>query len=219
MKRPRLHVHASPWTVRWLVAFGMVSLLVAIGATRTIDIRVLEAVGTIRNPPLTAVMQQLSAFGRAVWEVPFVVAVALLLWWRKHRQSAWRYLAICVSGEAVYALLKWIFHRPRPTIIPHLSGAGWYSYPSGHAMLAPITWGLGLALLAELLDAHVTNLVLWSLALVAAAAIAASRVYLGVHYPSDVLGGLSAGIAWVLLWRDRIPLSRISATSSAPATR
>lgn len=86
-------------------------------------------------------------------------------------------------------------------------------------MLAPITWGLGLVLLAELLHAQLTNLVLWALALITAAVIATSRVYLGVHYPSDVLGGLSAGIAWVLLWRDRVPVSSRSATSSAPATR
>jgi undecaprenyl-diphosphatase len=200
-------------------AFGLVSLLVIVGATRDIDQRVLEAIGPLRTPVMTSVMVQLSNFGNWHWEVPLALGIVATLLVRGHPKSAWRYLAICLSGEAVYALIKFAFHRPRPTIIPHLSQAGWYSYPSGHSTLAPIVWGLGLALVAQMLDAHLTNLALWTLAFVVSGAIALSRIYLGVHYPSDVLGGLCLGIAWVLLWRDRVPLSRKSPTSSAASTK
>jgi undecaprenyl-diphosphatase len=200
-------------------AFAAVSLLVILGATRATDRRVLEAVGPWRTPAVTHVMLQLSRFGNWQWELPLALGIVVILLIRGHPKSAWRYLAICVSGEAVYALVKLMFHRPRPTIIPHLGEAGWYSYPSGHSTLAPIIWGLGLALVAQMLDAHLTNLALWTLAFILSCSIALSRIYLGVHYPSDVLGGLCLGIAWVLLWRDRVPLSRKSATSSAASTR
>lgn len=199
--------------------FAVVSLLVVFGLTKRWDPHELQVIASLRRPWLTTVMRQLSSLGNWQYEVPLALVVATLLWWRKRGTWARRYLATCLSGEALYALTKLVFHRPRPTIVSHLGEAGWYSYPSGHTMLALMVWGVGLMLVARLLNAYVAKLALWTIGLVLSLAIAASRLYLGVHYPSDVLGAVFLGLAWVLLWRDPVSPPSKSATSSAPATR
>jgi undecaprenyl-diphosphatase len=97
-------------------------------------------------------------------------------------------------------LAKQSFQRPRPDIIDRFAGAGWYSYPSGHAMLAPVIWGLGLLLLSQSVSNALIRRVLLFLAVTIPIAIGVSRVYLGVHFPSDVIAALALGTGWVLLW-------------------
>jgi undecaprenyl-diphosphatase len=107
-----------------------------------------------------------------------------------------------LSAEVLYLLLKPIFQRERPRIIERLAEAGWYSYPSGHAMLAPVIYGFGLILLAQSVRDRRIRAALVTLALTLPPLIAISRVYLGVHYPSDVVAALFLGNAWMLLWSE-----------------
>jgi membrane-associated phospholipid phosphatase len=190
----------SRGTIVCLALFAIVSLLVSTGVTHDADVATLQWIGTVRSPTLIRVMQLLSTIGNWQWEVPFALLVSLLLWRHGRRRSAWRYFAFCVAGDALYGVAKLLFHRPRPTVISHLSDAGWYSYPSGHAMLAVIIWGAGLVLLAQLVTARAMQRSLTGLGVLLPIAIAKSRVYLGVHYPTDVLGGMLLGLAWVLGW-------------------
>lgn len=187
-----------------LVLFAIISALVSSGLTQQADIAALEWAGTWRTPGLTSVMQSLSTLGNWQWEVPFALLVSLSLWQGGRRTSAWRFFALGVFGEALYAIAKLAFHRPRPTVLQHLGQAGWYSYPSGHAMLAVIIWGTGLALLAERAGSGMIRRALVGVALLLPAAIATSRVYLGVHYTTDVIGGVLLGLAWVLGWWDAV---------------
>ncbi|HEY4102137.1 MAG TPA: phosphatase PAP2 family protein [Gemmatimonadales bacterium] len=196
MRRPQLSVYS----IGFLALFAIISVLVVSGTTRLWDNQALLAVATLRDPARTRIMRWLSDLGNWQWEVPLAFGIAMALGLRSKRNAARRFLAIGVSGELLYAASKFLFHRPRPTIIPHLGQAGWYSYPSGHAMLAVILWGYGLAELATIVDWRGGKMVMWLLAVVLPCAIASSRVYLGVHYPSDVLGALCLGVAWVLLW-------------------
>ena len=129
-----------------------------------------------------------------------ILLVAAILWFARRPTSARRYLALCVSAEALYLLAKLAFHRPRPTVIPQLGEAGWFSFPSGHSMLAPVTWGLGLVLLAQLVQARQTRMAIGIAAAMICLIIASCRIYLGVHYSTDVLAGLALGTGWVLLW-------------------
>lgn len=199
--------------------FAVVSALVVSGATMTWDIAILRAVADLRQPGLTTVMRALSEVGNWPWEVPLAAGIAIVLRLRSRAGDAWRFLALGLSAEALFAVTKLLFHRPRPSIIPHLGQAGWYSYPSGHTMLALILWGFGLTLVAELFTAGSAKVAWWTLAVALPCGIAASRIYLGVHYPSDVVGALCLGGGWLLLWRDPVFWPRRSATSSAPATK
>lgn len=115
----------------------------------------------------------------------------------------WRTLALVVGstvgGAVVNALLKRLFDRPRPTVVPHLTHVLTESFPSGHAMLSAIVYLTLGALLAQLVERRWLRAYLVGVALALTLLIGLTRVYLGVHYPTDVLGGWMAGLAWALL--------------------
>lgn len=194
--------------------FVVVSVLMVTGVTSDLDRQALQVIASHRNPAATTIMRAASWIGDWMGEVPLLLLIGGVLWLRGHRNSAWRYLVLAAAGEVFWAATKLLFHRPRPTIVPRLGDAGWYSYPSGHATLAPVIWGLGLILLAQLVESRAAKIVLWTLAIAGPAMIAASRLYLGVHYPTDVLAGLVLGVGWVLLWRVPIPAPEGSKRSS-----
>ncbi|MGH7593663.1 MAG: phosphatase PAP2 family protein [Gemmatimonadales bacterium] len=209
----------SRLAVLFLLLLVVLSVLVASGFTNHWDVQAMQSFASLRRPRLTRLMQLLTDVGSGGCEIPVALGIAAALWRWKSSVAARRFLLIGVSGEAIYALVKLLMHRPRPTIVTHLSGAGWFSFPSGHATMAWIVWGFGLVLLAELTASRRVRVTLRAAAVVLPVAISISRVYLGVHYPTDVLGGLFLAIGWVLCWwNPDSPASR-SFTSSAPATR
>jgi undecaprenyl-diphosphatase len=184
----------------WLGIFVVVSVLMVLGVTQAADVQLVQATAAIRTPGMIRVMQWWSNVGNWKVEIPFALLVAGLLWRARQRTSAWRFVAVGTIGEAFYGLLKLAFRRPRPVGV-HLSQAGGYSYPSGHTMLAVIIWSLGLMLLAHLANRRWQRAALWTMAVAMPLLIAVSRVYLGVHYPTDVVAGLAMGMAWVAWWR------------------
>lgn len=125
-----------------------------------------------------------------------VVAGYLIL---QHRRRAALFLVTAVgSGAAVSFLLKEIFARPRPTLVPHAVYVVTSSFPSGHSMLSAVMYLTLGALIARYQRAAVKVYVL-SVAVLLTLVIGVSRVYLGVHWPTDVLAGWVAGAAWALL--------------------
>jgi undecaprenyl-diphosphatase len=192
-----------------LAAFGWVTYDVFHGATQALDEQLLLAVAPLRTPFLTALMRALSFIGSGAVAIPFGLAVYLWLRYRRRRAAAF-YVLVVLSGWALNGLTKLLMHRARPRVIPRLDHAGWYSFPSGHAMLAPLVFGLGASLLLRQVRNHTLRLAGLVLATALVLGIALSRVYLGVHYPSDVLGALLAGTGWAAAWvyiteRQRIP--------------
>ncbi|ATB30620.1 phosphatase PAP2 family protein [Melittangium boletus] len=115
----------------------------------------------------------------------------------------WRTLALVLGstlgGVAVNTLIKGLVARPRPSVVPHLTQVLSESFPSGHAMLSAIVYLTLGALLSELVSKRWLKAYLVTVALVLTLLIGVTRVYLGVHYPTDVLGGWMAGLGWALL--------------------
>jgi len=122
-------------------------------------------------------------------------AIALFVRAGRHAQAAWLALSL-IGASMLDALLKQWLHRPRPDIVPHLARVTSASFPSGHAMIAATVY-LTLALMIA--DAWPrTRRIAVVLAVTLVVLIGVSRVYLGVHWPSDVLAGWSLGIVWAV---------------------
>jgi undecaprenyl-diphosphatase len=104
-----------------------------------------------------------------------------------------------VGGLVVATLLKDIFQRPRPEIVPHIAYAANTSFPSGHSMMSAVTYLTLGALLARSQERKRLKAYFLLLAALLTFMVGASRVYLGVHWPTDVLAGWMAGAVWALL--------------------
>ena len=161
------------------------------------DLEILGTVSEWRSPCLTLLMQGVSLLGSGVVQAPFAVGVVGVLIGRGRKAQAVGYTGWALVGWAVYGLLKVAIHRTRPSLVERLGDGGWYSFPSGHAMMAPILYVLAVHLLWPTSEASAIRKHALTVAWVIAFFIAASRVYLGVHYPTDVAAGLLAGTSWL----------------------
>jgi undecaprenyl-diphosphatase len=159
-----------------------------------LDRAVVQAMGRARHPISNAVVQGITFFGSVAGAGGISVASIFLA---RHRpRLAWQIVAGAVGGAAAELGFKRFFRRKRPTLLAHLENVGSTSFPSGHSMAAASLY-LTLAFVASRsrrLRERRAALLTGAGAL--AASVGATRVYLGVHWPSDVLGGLTLGTAW-----------------------
>lgn len=110
-------------------------------------------------------------------------------------------LAATFGGVLLSNLLKGFYDRPRPDLVSHLTYVVSSSFPSGHAMLSAVVYLTLGAMLARLVEARWAKLYFVLVAVVLTLLIGVSRVFLAVHYPTDVVAGWSAGLAWaVICW-------------------
>jgi undecaprenyl-diphosphatase len=193
--------------VTGLVLFGILTAAVMSGWTEAWDTRLMLDVAALRSPGLTLCMKALSVIGSGLVEFPVAfLLIGFLLKEGRKAQAGW-YAGAVLSGWAVYAVAKLSVHRHRPHVISHLMhGAGWYAYPSGHSMLAPLVFGLGVIAWAAPWRSPAARHAALALAGLLSLAIGVSRVYLGSHYPTDAIGGLLLGSAWAalsVLWWER----------------
>jgi undecaprenyl-diphosphatase len=144
-------------------------------------------------------MRDLTSLGSAPVLIFFVLAAAAALLARRQHHALALLLLATVGAQALNALLKDAFDRPRPELALRLADARSTSFPSGHAMDSAVIYLTLAALLARLVRHRPMKLYFLGLALLLSLIVGVTRVYLGVHYPSDVLGGWIAGLAWALL--------------------
>ena len=95
--------------------------------------------------------------------------------------------------------LKMLLNRPRPDVVPALSHATEASFPSGHAMLSVVVYLVLGVMLARLVESRRLKIFFLTMALFLTFVIGLSRVYLGVHYPTDILAGWTAGLVWAIV--------------------
>jgi undecaprenyl-diphosphatase len=143
-------------------------------------------------------VRDITALGSSSVLVFIAAATIIFLIIEKQVQAALFVFLSVAGGQVVSSLLKLEVDRPRPDIVPHLTEVHTLSFPSGHAMLSAVTYLTLGALLARVTRNRALKIYLLGLAIVLTFMVGASRIYLGVHWPSDVLAGWLAGAAWAM---------------------
>ena len=152
----------------------------------------------IGPPWVEAMFRDLTSLGSPSVLSLVTIAVVGYLWLERNRGTA-VFVAVAVAGGAVLeTLLKLGFARPRPELVSHLVDVKSFSFPSGHATMATITYLTLGVLLARVRERRRMKLYLLGVAILFALIVGVSRVYLGVHWPTDVLAGWCVGAAWAL---------------------
>jgi undecaprenyl-diphosphatase len=179
------------------ILFAMLAREVMAGRTQVLDESVLRWMEASGSPAVDSFMLEVTALGArlVVWMVVMVATAFLLL--HRHRWSAALLWISMLGAGLINMTMKEFFDRPRPDVFPwrtpHVGNA---SFPSGHAMTSIVVYGTLGYLLGRLMPTRGTRVFTYALAALVILLVGGSRLYLGVHYPSDVLGGFATGAAW-----------------------
>ena len=188
-----------------LFAFGFIAQEVAEGKLLTLDRHIILALRNPDNPSvpigpawLQEAARDITSLGSIIVLGIITFAVAGYLFLAGKPAVAWLMLIAVFGGITLNNLLKFAFARPRPDFVAHAARVFTTSFPSGHATLSAITYLTIGALLARTYPSFIMGLYFMSLAAFLTVLIGVSRIYLGVHYPTDVLGGWCIGVAWAM---------------------
>lgn len=190
--------------------FGMVSAIIALfffgwlademleGGTYRFDAVVRNFVHELAFPALTSVMQLASFLGSTLFLIIFGTIIVIALFLRKHRRGSVIFMITTIGSSVLMVLLKLAFKRTRPepfsdTILPAS-----YSFPSGHSLASFCFYGALAAILSARADKLWLQIIIWISAALMVLLIGISRIYLGVHYPSDVVAGYAVALIWVV---------------------
>jgi undecaprenyl-diphosphatase len=200
-----------------LFLFGRLASEMREGDTLRFDLAVRSWVHHFASPGLTRVMTAISLLGYNILILELVFALILFLHVRWRHAAAW--LAVAMGGALALDLaLKYAFHRPRPQ---PFFGAQLhsYSFPSGHALCSFCFYVVLAGLIAARTPIFALRVAVGVAAAAVVIAIGVSRIYLGMHYPSDVVAGYLAASVWVatLLVLDRWRVKRKARKSKLTA--
>jgi len=205
------HKEVSILIVSFVMIFGiwlfiLISEAVVHGSTKSFDEWVLTALrdmkkeGMPKGPVwLEEAMIDITALGGGTVMFLITAIVVLFLILKKEYQSMWFVLAATIGGTLLSFWLKELIGRDRPTVVIHLLKVTSLSFPSGHSMMSAVVYLTQASLLARIESVRRIKIYIISVALFLSFIIGFSRVYLGVHYPTDVIGGWAVGSAWACL--------------------
>ncbi len=223
----------------WIAVVGAPWFFLAIadevgeGETDLVDRNLLLALRTPGAPgdpigPLwfEEAMRDITALGGfTILTITTIVAVLLLIF-HDRRREALIFAATVILAQISSELLKALYDRPRPSLVTHGSIVYSQSFPSGHSTLAAATFFTLATVVASVETKTRTKVLIFVLAILFVVSVGLSRVYLGVHWPTDVLGGWALGASWALvawvalgLTRSRARGGRTSSLGSADIVR
>lgn len=189
-----------------LFAFARLGEEMVEGETRVFDESLLLALRSPANPAdpigpgwFEEMMRDFTALGGTGVLVMVTVTVAGYFLISKRRDMALIMVGSVATGMLLSQALKWGFARPRPELVPPLARVYTYSFPSGHAMLSAVTYLTLGVLLTRTQITRTAKAYLLAVAIGLTLIIGFSRIYLGVHWPTDVLAGWASGAAWAII--------------------
>lgn len=177
--------------------FGLLARWVMAGRTQAFDDAVLLWMNEHATPALTIAALEVTALGAGlvVWMV--IVVASAFLWASRHRYSVALLWVAMLGAGLINSSLKTLFDRPRPELFEWRTPyAGMASFPSGHSMTAMVVYATLTYLVARLEPTPTLRRLTVGVAAVVILLIGLSRMYLGVHYPTDVIAGYLTGLAW-----------------------
>ena len=184
-----------------LIFFAWLSNEVLEGETRHFDEVTRAAVHHLASPTMTGTMRGISFVGSSLFLT--TATVVMFIWFLTHRwrREAWL-LGITMLGAAVLnTTLKLTFQRARPEPFFDLLAPKSYSFPSGHSLASFCFFGALATVLAARIENKRINFVIWLVSGLMVLLIGLSRIYLGVHYTTDVLAGYAAALIWIAVIR------------------
>jgi undecaprenyl-diphosphatase len=188
-----------------LLGFAKLADAVGEGGTRAFDEWLLVSLRTPGNlaDPIgpkwfEEMMRDFTALGSTGVLTVMVLTIAGFLAMTRKGYAALFVLASVVGGVLISQTMKWAYARPRPELVPHGAEVYTASFPSGHSMMAAVVYLTLGALLARTQVDRAVKIYVLAVAIIVTVLVGVSRVYLGVHWPTDVLAGWSLGAAWAL---------------------
>ncbi len=186
-----------------LLVFVVLAGKVMGGDTQALDTKILRALRSPADPAkpigpswIGPALLDLTALGSPTVLGLLVVSISGFLVLQRRYQTAIFIFITSSSGLVVGSLLKAMFMRPRPSVVPQLRPVAETSFPSGHAMESAIVFLTLGTLLMRIAHGRLTKLYCLGMAMLLSLLVGVSRVYLGVHYPTDVVGGWIVGLVW-----------------------
>lgn len=191
----------ASWHLQWrviasAVILAAIWLIMLLGGGGSLDRSIYEALYAGRRPVLLAIARALTMLGEPTVLIGACAVCALWLWYSRRGRLGLVLLLIALIGRALSEVQKYSIARVRPNLEPHLVAVKTSSFPSGHAASSMIFY---LAVALALTAGRPWSRPATAGAVLLSLLIGTSRVMLGVHWPSDVIGGWAFGMLWVLL--------------------
>ncbi len=180
--------------------FALIAGAVVKGQTQQFDNAILRWMGNNGAPWLDVAALEVTALGARMVVYMVVLVASAFLWQSRHHYSAAMLWVAVIGSGLINSVLKISFNRPRPDVFPwRTQHVGLASFPSGHAMTSIVVYGTLAFLIARLAPTRWLKRLVWTVAMLVVLVVGLSRLYLGVHYPSDVLAGFVVGGAWAVV--------------------
>jgi undecaprenyl-diphosphatase len=161
-----------------------------------LDFRIQRLLEQVANPEITRFMVDITNIGGVYLAIMTVGFLFIYLFHHKDWWGLYTLFLVAGVGEIFLVILKLLFHRPRPEI--NLSVAHGYSFPSGHAFAAMVIYGFLIYVTWKSIKSETLRLIVFLISVLLIIFVGVSRIYLNVHWLTDVLGGYTSGFAWLV---------------------
>lgn len=189
-----------------VVAIGLFSIIAAVtgsGFAMSFEVYVVEWFRAHRTPGLTRVLLCISELHSTPVVLAITLVISLYFAWLRTWFSVLAVVLAIPGGMLINSFLKEAFHRARPALEDNVANVATYSFPSGHVVAATALYGILVMLVIPRIRARQWRVLAMLAAILMLLLVGLSRIYLGAHYPSDVLAGYAEAVAWLTLCVDR----------------
>jgi membrane-associated phospholipid phosphatase len=220
-KRKQVHISHAIFALSMQIILGICAVIASLfvflklaykiidNETVFFDSSIINFMYSLRSPEMTALMKGITFLGGEIF-LGTATAITILILFKKHKNDALNFIFILLFGIGLNLFLKDLFQRPRPDFMPLIHEAT-YSFPSGHAMNSFVFYMTLSYFIFHETRRKMLSILFASVSAIIVLLIGISRIYLGVHYPSDVIAGYAAGILWfclVILFEKTVILLR-----------